>query len=138
MSTRQESRELALQVLFLIEFSTEDEWQTAMRRTIANLQPSRNIVDYCETLVEGIMGKHGEIDELIQSTSTHWKLSRMDNVDRNVLRIGVYELLSQEVPPKVVIHEAVELGKKFGNTNSGSFINGILDQIAKNRRLFDS
>jgi N utilization substance protein B len=81
-------------------------------------------------LVEGVVANQEELDKLIRQHSEHWRLERMAAVDRNLLRLALYELLHvPEVPAKVVINEAVELAKKYGSEESGSFINGILDRV---------
>ena len=82
------------------------------------------------TLVNGVLETRSDIDELIERYSKNWKISRMSCVDRNVMRIAVYELLHcEDIPPKVTINEAVDVGKKFGTEESGAFINGIMDSI---------
>ena len=81
-------------------------------------------------LVNGVIGKKGQIDGLVERFSQNWKISRMSCVDRNVMRIAVYEMLyCDDIPPKVSINEAVDIGKKFGTQESGAFINGIMDSI---------
>jgi N utilization substance protein B len=81
-------------------------------------------------LVNGVLENRPEIDNLIERYSKNWKLNRMSGVDRNVMRIAVYELLCcEDIPPKVSINEAVDVGKKFGTEESGAFINGIMDSI---------
>jgi N utilization substance protein B len=81
-------------------------------------------------LVKGVMQTMSEIDALIESASDNWKLSRMSCVDRNVMRIAVYELkYRNDIPPKVAMNEAIDVGKKYGTEDSGAFINGILDSI---------
>ena len=85
---------------------------------------------FTEELVRGFETHKREIDKLLQRHSKNWRLDRMAWVDRNVLRLAAYELMFiKETPPKVVINEAIDLGKKFGSSESGSFINGILDSI---------
>jgi N utilization substance protein B len=87
---------------------------------------------YAAELAQGVKANKDHIDALIEAHSQHWKLYRMSRIDRNILRIAVYELTScPDVPPKVCIDEAVEIGKKFGTTESGAFINGILDQVCR-------
>lgn len=89
-------------------------------------------IDFAKKLVDGVGQRRDEINVLIETHSEHWKLSRMSRVDRNILRMAVLELLAMEdIPCKVTIDEAIELGKKFGTGESGAFINGILDQILK-------
>jgi N utilization substance protein B len=83
-----------------------------------------------EVLVRGVAEHRRAIDDTIERISTNWRLDRMAKVDRNVLRLAVYELLRTDVPVKVVINEAIELGKKFGSESSGAFVNGVLDRVA--------
>jgi len=83
-------------------------------------------------VVRGVVERKGEIDRMIAGASEHWRLERMDRVDRNILRMGVFEIVyCDDIPYKVAINEAIELGKRFGSEDSGGFINGILDRIAK-------
>jgi len=85
---------------------------------------------FAEQIIEGVSLRKSEIDELIASASEHWRLERMSIVDRNILRIALFEMLHcPDIPPKVSINEAVDLGKTFGSAESGAFINGILDHI---------
>jgi N utilization substance protein B len=87
--------------------------------------------DFANEIVRGYAAKREAIDETIRSVSQHWRLERMARVDRNILRLGVYELLEQkDIPRKVTLNEAVELAKRYGDENSPSFINGVLDRIA--------
>ncbi len=137
---RRQSRELALQVLFQLEYQPGFDMKTSFTHFISNFRPQENVLEYCEKIAFGVVEHQTAIDSAIQSHSPHWKMSRMDRVDRNTLRIAVYELLfeNRDVPPKVVINEAIEIGKTFGNAESAAFINGILDQVARQNRLFDS
>lgn len=90
----------------------------------------REILQFATRLVEGTLQRRDEIDEKLQSVTRNWDLRRMAIVDRNVLRMAVYELMwCKDVPPKVAINEAIEIGKKFSTANSGGFVNGILDRI---------
>jgi N utilization substance protein B len=91
---------------------------------------------FAEQLVRGVQDVKAEIDEIIQRYSTNWKIDRMARVDRNILRLGVYELLRRgDVPIKVTLNEAVELGKKFGSEESSAFVNGVLDKIAHGKEM---
>lgn len=134
---RRQSRELALQLLFQLEFDKDFQLKPTLSRFVTNFDIAKDTVDYSEPLLSGIITNMQEIDAVIQAASPHWKVPRMGTVDRNVIRIAVYELMfkTDEIPPKVAINEAIELGKKFGNTDSASFINGVLDQIARSRGL---
>lgn len=100
----------------------------------ADLEAVRGGLDeiaFCEQLVKGVSEHKDTIDKLLQSSSTNWKVARMAVVDRNILRMGVYELQHlSDIPPRVTLNEAIEIGKRYGTTDSGAFINGILDKVA--------
>lgn len=97
------------------------------------LLPDEEVRGYAELLVRGVTEKREQLDDVIQKVSIHWRLDRMAHVDRNLLRLGAYELteLDHEVPRKVAINEAVEVAKRFGTAESSAFINGILDRIGR-------
>ena len=127
---RTKARERALQALYQIDVASEgiDE---ALGRFWKSFEPvEREVMDLAEALVRGVAGHRRAIDDTIERISTNWRLDRMAKVDRNVLRLAVYELLRTDVPVKVVINEAIELGKKFGSESSGAFVNGVLDRVA--------
>lgn len=128
---RHRSRELALQVLFQNEFAPAITATQLVRITEENLD--RDTVEYAEELIKGVDAHHEAIDAKIGAASRHWKIERMAAVDRNVLRIATFEMKFAPHPltENIVINEAVEIAKKFGTTESGSFVNGVLDQIAK-------
>ncbi len=129
MGRRRRSRELALQVLFHLEFSPGDP-QKAFDLIRLNFDSKEAIKDFALDLVRGVVERRPELDRWISSASKNWKVERMSKVDRSILRMATYELLyMDDIPPKVSIDEAVELGKKYGNMDSGAFINGILDAI---------
>ncbi len=129
MGTRRSARELALQALYYADMN-----QTDIEKVIENFcrhfTPSKRALPYFNKLARGVVRASSEIDALIENFADHWKLTRISCVDRNIMRIGVYELLHcPDIPPKVVINEAIDIGKKFGAQESGAFINGILDSI---------
>ena len=127
---RTKARERALQALYQIDVAAEgiDE---ALARFWRSFEPvEKEVMDLADGLVRGVAAHRRTVDESIERVSTHWRLDRMAKVDRNVLRLAVYELLETEVPVKVAINEAIELGKKFGSESSGAFVNGLLDKIA--------
>ena len=129
MGKRRRARELAIQVLFHSEFSPGDQ-NDSFDLICEHFSPPGDIRLFSQELVRGITGKKKELDRLIRDSSRHWRLERMSYVDRNILRLAVYEILyMEEIPPKVSIDEAVELGKKYGTEESGAFINGILDHV---------
>jgi len=142
MGNRRKAREATLQLLYEIEISHQDA-----TKVLADFSrdPSRLFVHWSEDLSNpeeiqeftvqisrGVWENVREIDRLIEEHSTHWKISRMALVDRNILRMAVFELLyCPDIPASVTINEAIEIAKKFGTEESGAFVNGILDHIAK-------
>lgn len=144
MTIRRKSRESALQALFSIDMGDgcrkpySDETTDGLCRMMDVPDASR---DYFLDLVKGVFEHFEDIDRCISDTSSNWKLSRMSTVDRNIIRIAVYEMLyKDDIPASVAINEAIEIAKKFGTEKSGPFINGILDSIykhCKNRKPED-
>lgn len=128
---RRQSRELALQILFQIEFAPQIEYAEFLEVFEQSL-PSEAI-DYADLLINGVKSNRSNIDQLIQSSSQHWKVERMALVDRNIIRMSIFEMkfMADPLKPSIAINEAVELAKKYGSTESGSFVNGLLDQVAK-------
>jgi N utilization substance protein B len=101
-----------------------------LERFCGNFDPSVKSRPFFLKLVKGVLASKDELDALIEKFSRNWKISRMSCVDRNVMRVAVYELLyCEDIPPKVSINEAVDVGKKYGTEESGAFINGIMDSI---------
>ncbi len=129
MGNRRRSRELAMQALFQIEMN-QDHSREAVELFCKHFGVTRNVRPFFLRLVEGVRKFQHEIDPLVERFSKNWKISRMSRADRNIMRVAVYELLyCDDIPPKVSINEAIDIGKKFGTEDSGAFINGILDSI---------
>jgi N utilization substance protein B len=135
---RRRSREMALQLLFQLEFAPQGALEITpasqlLKRFVDDFGVEKDIADYGSQLFLGIVSQLKEIDSMIQAHSAHWKISRMGLVDVSVMRIAIYEMkfLEPALPPNVAINEAVEIAKKFGSTESGSFVNGILDHVAR-------
>ncbi len=128
---RRQSRELALQVLFQIEFAPQVSYQTLLEVFETDLD--KDVMAYADELITGVKTNKEAIDSKIQASSAHWKVERMATIDRNILRIAVYEMKFATNPLKenIVINEAVEVAKKYGTSDSGGFVNGLLDQISK-------
>ncbi len=127
---RTKARERALQALYQIDVAASDI-DEALARFWRSFEPAeRAVQELAEALVRGVAEHRRAVDDAIEEASSNWRLDRMARVDRNVLRLAVYELLRTEVPVKVVINEAIELGKKFGSESSGAFVNGVLDKVA--------
>lgn len=131
MRLRTKSREIALLLLYQTEISKED-YQSAFRKYIEQDSQKQEVIDFSLYLIEGVSKNTGGLDTIIKKYVQNWEISRMAVIDRNILRIGCFELLfSDGVPPKVAINEAIELAKRFGDVDSPRFINGILDKIYK-------
>ena len=100
-----------------------------------NVSASGQVKEFAARIVRGVHEHREEIDKLISTHSEHWRLERIDRVDKNILRMGIFELLyCDDIPVKVALNEAIDLGKKFGTEESGAFINGILDRISKTEK----
>lgn len=134
MGERRKARENALQILFQLEFSTND-CEEVIEEYWKDKKAAKKTKDYANWLVKGVISSKDKIDNIIESTSEHWRLSRMATVDRNVLRIAVFELLYEhDVPHPIIINEAIEITKKFSTEEAGYFVNGLLDSIRKKLR----
>lgn len=136
MGDRRQARELVLQALFFFDMNKSDS---------KKFDPEERLDAFCDNneekltqgvkpffmeLLKGVMEHQERIDALMNTYSKNWKITRMPVVDRNIMRIAVFEFLNQtDIPPSVTINEAVEIGKKYGTRDSGSFINGVLDRI---------
>lgn len=132
-SNRHLGRIVALQTLYEYEFRSQSEdsnldLSEVLSRNIERYQESIDDKDFVRSLVDGVLEHQEDLDAKLQPMAPGWPLDQVARIDRNVLRIGLYELLykADSVPPKVVINEAVELAKAFGSDNSSKFINGVL------------
>lgn len=140
MSQRHLSRSIVLQTLFEWDFSTtggqvakEDIWQL-FEKNIQEFAPGSNDRPFMEKLLRAVLDKKKDLDNLIEKAAPDWPIEKIAVVDRNILRIGLCELLfadRKEVPPKVAINEAIELAKQFGGETSGRFVNGVLGAVYK-------
>lgn len=127
--SRNRCRDFALQFLYQAEFAGPHRPE-ALERFWHHFQAEGAPPAYFKELVEGVASHLEELDVFIVRYSEHWRLERMTIVDRNLLRLAIYELVYQpKIPPKVVINEAVEMAKRYGSEASGGFVNGILDQV---------
>jgi len=131
MGTRRQSRESALKVLYQVEITGQAP-RDALASFFEEHGSQEEMREFTELLVMGVMQDQQGLDDMIAQHSTNWKVSRMAAVDKNILRIAVFELRScPDIPAKVTINEAVEIAKKFGSSESGAFVNGILDNVAR-------
>jgi N utilization substance protein B len=135
MGARRKARELALQMLYQYDLSSNPPQQIV--DTFEELQKSKpNTREFAVKIFQGTVDNLDKIDEMIVAQADNWRISRMAVVDRNIIRMSIYELLEeQETPKLVIIDEAIEIGKKFGTQKSSQFINGILDGILKRYNL---
>lgn len=132
MGDRRQARELALQALFFFDM---DRYASPDKRLSEFCQNNeKHLADrvkpFFMDLVNGVINNKDNIDKLLNNYSENWKISRMPVVDRNIMRVAIYEFLDRsDIPCSVTINEAVEIGKKYGTKDSGSFINGVLDRM---------
>ncbi len=131
MGDRRKARELALQMLFQVDIASQSV-EEVFSTFFASHKFKPEVVEFAQRVVKGSVEHQKEIDHLISTTTENWKMDRMATVDRNILRIAVYEFLYEEaVPKKVAINEALEIAKKYSTAESVQFINGVLDGIKK-------
>jgi N utilization substance protein B len=128
MAGRSDARRFALQMLYLLDQNPEadkDRVQIELRRQFIE-EPLRQ---FTWSLISGVVASRDELDDMICRTATNWRLDRMAPTDRNVLRMGLYEMTKMGTPAAVVIDESIEIAREFGTENSSSFVNGILDKL---------
>ncbi len=132
MSSRHLARTIAMQILFLWDFNGKktEELPYIIERVFSIFAPKTVDKDFAKSIVENVIKNLDKIDEYIIRYATEWPLDQITIVDRNVLRIGIYELIfNEEIPEKVAINEAIEIAKTFGGISSGKFVNGVLGAI---------
>src|SRR3989344_2943050 len=136
MANRHLSRSIVLQTLF--EWDLNDLEKSAitevLSRNVEEFAPNKTDLPFMEKLLQGVIGKQSELDQVIEKAAPEWPIDRISPVDRNILRLGLFELLfadRDEVPAKVAINEAIELAKQFGGENSSRFVNGVLGAVYK-------
>jgi transcription antitermination protein NusB len=133
MSNRHLARTIAMQSLYEWDFNEQAKPLVEVaERNLAQFGPGMEDPVFISKLLQGVEENLQKIDEIIRKTAPEWPIDQITVVDRNILRLGIYELMfAKEVPPKVAINEAVELGKTFGGESSGKFINGVLGTLYK-------
>ena len=131
---RRQSREIALQILFQIEFAPQISFEDLL--ALFDEKKDLSIIKYADHIIHGVQAHKVKIDERIQEASRHWKIERMGGVDRNILRLAVFEMFhaTEMLEPKIAINEAIEIAKIYGSQESASFVNGLLDQVVRNER----
>ncbi len=138
MSSRHLARSVVLQSLYEWDFhggKSEDYRKIVERNTEGPLKDKKiKDAEFVYSLIDGVISNVAEIDKIITAAAPEWPLEKITTIDRNVLRIGLYELIygdKNDVPPKVAINEAIELAKSFGGSSSGKFVNGVLGTVYK-------
>ena len=136
MANRHLSRSIVLQSLFEWDLNTLEKKAVheVLERNVSEFAPNKTDLPFMEKLLDGVMAKQPELDQVIEKAAPEWPIDRISPVDRNILRLGLYELLfadRSEVPAKVAINEAIELAKQFGGDNSSRFVNGVLGAVYK-------
>lgn len=136
MGSRHLSRSIAMQSLYEWDFMSEQKksLDKILEKNIKEFGPGLEDTDFIKQIAKGVKEHIGNLDKIIEKAAPEWPIKQINIVDRNVLRIGLYELLyanKEEVPPKVAINEAIELAKMFGGESSGKFINGVLGTVYK-------
>ena len=135
MGKRRTARELALKFLYQTEFNSNSP-DSELNSFCDRANVSEEVQNFTQALIKNILFHKKEVDELLQKISANWAPDRMAVIDKNILRLGICELLfDPTAPPKVVINEAVEIAKKFGTEESPEFINGILDKVFKDSKV---
>ena len=130
VKSRTKSRICALQILYQVDLRGLESLDKC-KRMVNKEGKIYPIAEYTETLVDGCIEHWEEINEKIEKFTTNWSLNRMACIDKNIIRLAIYEISYENVPYQIVIHEAIEMGKKFSTRESHKFINGILDNIVK-------
>ncbi len=133
MANRHLLRTVALQALFEWDFNDKQlELPVILDRAIEEFAAGADDSDFARELVTGVVDNIEEIDKIIVETAPEWPIAQITTIDRNVLRLGIFELMfSKKIPPKVAINESVEMGKRFGGESSGKFVNGVLGTLYK-------
>lgn len=129
MTTRRRAREIVLQLLYEEDLHPEQDAALADLFLTKRLHGNRPLVEFARKLFRNVLANRKELDKALSAKAANWSLRRMAAIDRNVLRLGAYELLMTDTPGPVVINEAVALAKRYGDRQSGQFVNGILDRV---------
>ena len=131
MPRRSRAREVVLQVLYRQDLNPDQDADAIAQFVRSRLSNDEELIEFAMGLVSGVLRNHAELDQLLGDRADNWSLQRMAVTDRNVLRLGAYEILYTEAPGRVAINEAVELARRFGTQQSSQFVNGILDRFLK-------
>ncbi|MFH1189130.1 MAG: transcription antitermination factor NusB [Candidatus Omnitrophota bacterium] len=135
MRKRTLARESALKILYAVDITKDSPEKCINNFWLSQDKTAQEVRNYADDIVMGVCANRKSIDALVSECATNWELGRMAVIDRNILRLGAYELIySDEIPPKVAINEAIDIAKRYGDKDSGKFVNGVLDKINKEKR----
>ena len=137
MSRRSRAREIVLQVLYQDDLNADQPEDIRLQFISSRLNHDQTLIDFAQQLLQGVREHQEQVDVHLEKTARNWRLSRMAATDRNVLRLGAYEILFTDTPDRVVINEAIELAKRYGTNNSSQFVNGVLDRLMGREQAAD-
>ena len=138
MSRRSRARAIVLQILYQDDLNPTQPEDVKIRFVNSRLKNNQQLVQFADQLIVGVRQNRDALDEKLSKIADNWRLSRMAATDRNVLRLGAYELLHTDTPPPVVINEAIELARRYGSDQSAQFVNGVLDRLLKRSNNSDT
>jgi len=134
MRKRTQAREAALKILYAIDITKEDPQKCVDDFWNSQKEAEPEVKHFADAMVLGVCHNMKDIDKTVSKHATNWEMDRMAVIDRNILRAATYELVyASDIPPKVAMNEAIELAKKYGDKDSGKFVNGVLDKISKTK-----
>lgn len=138
MSRRSRARAIVLQILYQDDLNPTQPEDVKTRFVNSRLKNNQELVKFADGLIVGVRENREALDAKLSKIADNWRLSRMAATDRNVLRLGAYELLHTDTPPPVVINEAIELARRYGSDQSAQFVNGVLDRLLKRTKASDA
>lgn len=133
MSRRRRARAIVLQVLYQDDLNPTQPMDVKTRFVGRRLNHDPQLIQFAQSLIDGVHQYQDQIDEKLASIAANWRLNRMAATDRNVLRLGAYEILFGDTPDRVAINEAIELSRRYGSEQSSQFVNGVLDRLMKRK-----
>ena len=137
MSRRSRAREIVLQLLYQEDLNPDQPEDVRLKFMHGRLRYNRALVVFAQSLLNGVASHRSAIDRALELTARNWRLSRMSATDRNILRLGAFEILFGDTPERVAVNEAIELAKRYGTNNSAQFVNGVLDRLMKSKDEFN-
>ncbi len=134
MSTRRRAREIVLQLLYEDDLNPDQDRKVADSFLVSRLAGNRPLVQFARNLLSEVLKNRRDIDKALAARASNWSIRRMAAIDRNILRLATYEILFGDTPGRVAINEAIELAKRYGDRQSGQFVNGVLDRILQEKK----